>query len=190
MRPRDDKKVEAIVQATISLVNEIGFAEASVSKIAKKANVSVATIYIYFENKEDLIGQIYVNGKKLMGQRVYEEMNDSAPLREQFEFFLRNFVAFIQENREYYLFLEQVSNSPVLRNWCVEETEAFNAPMYRWYEAARREGIVTCEDMMMLTVYCVLPVAQLAKEQIKGNFDFNEAKLSAAIRMGWNAITK
>lgn len=36
MRIRDENKVEAIYDATIQLVNEIGFAEASISKIAKK----------------------------------------------------------------------------------------------------------------------------------------------------------
>ncbi|WP_165279900.1 TetR/AcrR family transcriptional regulator [Paenibacillus protaetiae] len=189
MRTRDDKKIEAIVQATISLVNEIGLAEASVAKISKKANVSVATIYIYFQNKEDLIGQIYVKGKKMMGERVYEGTNPQAPLREKFEQYLRNFVAFIMENKAYYLFLEQVANSPVLRNWCFEETEQFNAPMLQWFEEAKRDGLVTCTDVMMLTMYCVLPVAQLAKEHIKGNFVFDQAKLDSAIQMGWSAIT-
>ncbi|WP_094092917.1 TetR/AcrR family transcriptional regulator [Paenibacillus physcomitrellae] len=40
-------------------MNEIGFAETSISKIAKKAGVSAATIYIYYENKEDMLSKIY-----------------------------------------------------------------------------------------------------------------------------------
>ena len=60
MRLRDEKKKEAIFDATIALVNEIGFAEASTAKIAKAANVSPATIYIYYKDKQDLLTSIYI----------------------------------------------------------------------------------------------------------------------------------
>jgi AcrR family transcriptional regulator len=54
MRTRDQKKYNAVVKSSIKLTNELGFSGISVSKIAKRANVSPATIYIYFENKEDI----------------------------------------------------------------------------------------------------------------------------------------
>ncbi|MFJ5760843.1 TetR/AcrR family transcriptional regulator [Neobacillus sp. NPDC093182] len=46
MRHKDEKKNESIFQAAIDLINEIGLAETSMSKIAKKANVSSSTIYV------------------------------------------------------------------------------------------------------------------------------------------------
>ena len=55
MRIKDLHKQEAIIEATVELVNEIGFVSSSVSKIAKKANVSPATLYIYYKNKEDIL---------------------------------------------------------------------------------------------------------------------------------------
>ena len=45
MRVKDEVKQDAIIEATIKLVNEIGFVSSSVSKIAKEANVSPATLY-------------------------------------------------------------------------------------------------------------------------------------------------
>ena len=65
MRYKDEQKQDAIIQATIQLVNEIGFAASSVSKIAKQANVSPATLYIYYTNKEDLLVSTYVSIKIL-----------------------------------------------------------------------------------------------------------------------------
>ena len=55
MRTKDGIKQEALFEATVKLVNEIGFASSSVSKIAKQAGISPATIYIYYKNKEDLL---------------------------------------------------------------------------------------------------------------------------------------
>ena len=51
MRHKDDSKREAISNAAIELITTIGFANTSMSKIAKAANVSPATIYVYFEKK-------------------------------------------------------------------------------------------------------------------------------------------
>ena len=37
MRTKDDEKAAALFEATVKLVNEIGFASSSVSKIAREA---------------------------------------------------------------------------------------------------------------------------------------------------------
>jgi len=45
MRYKDDNKKEKIIMVAIQLINEVGLAEISMSKIAKKAGVSAGTIY-------------------------------------------------------------------------------------------------------------------------------------------------
>ncbi len=60
MRHKDDNKHQAICDAAIGLITANGFADTSISKIAKVANVSPATIYVYFENKEDLLNKVYL----------------------------------------------------------------------------------------------------------------------------------
>ena len=52
------EKKEALLRATLSLVNESGFQGASMAKIAKMANVSPATIYLYFN---ELVANLFVN---------------------------------------------------------------------------------------------------------------------------------
>jgi len=54
------------------LTNELGFDGISISKIARKAKVSPATIYIYFENKEDLLTKIYRDIRSKMSQGALE----------------------------------------------------------------------------------------------------------------------
>ena len=51
---KDDNKKNAITKAVISLSNEIGFSNVSMSKIAKRAGVSSSTLYVYYENKDDM----------------------------------------------------------------------------------------------------------------------------------------
>ena len=56
-------KRDALIEATIKLVNNNGFHATPMSKIAKMANVSPATIYLYFENKQDLVNKTYIEVK-------------------------------------------------------------------------------------------------------------------------------
>ena len=48
---KDETKKQAITKAVIRLINEVGFANISMSKIAKTTGISAATLYVYYENK-------------------------------------------------------------------------------------------------------------------------------------------
>lgn len=58
MRTRDENKEEAIRQKAIELIVTNGLEGFSIHKLAKAANVSPATIYIYYKDKEDLVVNI------------------------------------------------------------------------------------------------------------------------------------
>jgi AcrR family transcriptional regulator len=54
-RPRDSKRENAISEAAISLVQEVGYERCTVEAIAHKAGVSKATIYRRWKNKQEVI---------------------------------------------------------------------------------------------------------------------------------------
>ena len=85
MRIRDEEKHQAIIKATIKLVNKIGFVASSVSKIAQEANVSPATLYVYYDNKEDLLVTTYVEIKKKLSECLLQNFDESKPLRDIFK---------------------------------------------------------------------------------------------------------
>jgi len=172
MRHRDDNKVEAIYDATIQLVNEIGFAETSISKIAKKANVSAATIYIYHENKEDLLIRTYLKVKSKMSEKMFQGMDDSLSVKERFDSIIRNYIEFIQTHKEYFLFLEQITNSPLLQKWCLDDTANLFQPIFEMFDAGKKQMLLKQEDVRMLIIYSILPVAEVAKEHIKKRNSF------------------
>lgn len=53
------EKRERILQAAISVFADKGFYDARVSEIAKAAGVADGTIYLYFENKDDVLISIF-----------------------------------------------------------------------------------------------------------------------------------
>ena len=68
--PKNPVKGAAILKGAASIFAKKGFHEATISEIARKANVSEATIYEYFSSKEELLFSI-----PAQTTRQYEEKN-------------------------------------------------------------------------------------------------------------------
>lgn len=188
MRRRDDNKREAIFQATKELLNEIGFAEISMSKIAKRAGVSAATIYVYFENQDDMLRKLYLDVKGKLASSLFSVLDKGLTLRQMVETAMRGYLQFLLDNREDYLFLEQFSNSPLLKNLCItEEVPSFDL-LYEVVERGKREGVFRPVANDLLLTYCYLPISQLVKDHERSGMEVTEEIIQAVLEMSWNAI--
>ena len=188
MRRRDENKKEAIFQATKELLNEVGFSEISMSKIAKRAGVSAATIYVYFDNKDDMLKKLYLDVKNHLAAAIIHTLDETQPIRHIVELAMRGYLDFILAHREDYLFLEQFANSPMLENLCIEEHVPSFEAMHTIIAKGQREGILRQVDETLLISFCYLPIAQLVKENVKGTLELTEEAIQTVLDMSWNAI--
>lgn len=188
MRHKDENKNENIFNATIQLINEIGLAETSMSKIAKKAKVSASTIYVYFENKEDLLNKLYLNVKKMMTEAIFNNFDASLSLQEAFENSLRKFVEFTLANKDYFLFIEQFQNSPLLNKISRDEITDICEPLYSLFEKGKKQHVFKQVDKNLLAIFTLQPLMQFVKEHFNGTTTINEANLNKVIQMSWDAI--
>ncbi|MDR6843636.1 TetR/AcrR family transcriptional regulator [Flavobacterium granuli] len=89
MRTRDTNKEEIVKQKAIEMLVKLGIEGFGMNRLAKESGVSVATLYIYYTDKEDLIKKIGIE----IGQDFFNEMvKDFSPempfkegLRKQWE---------------------------------------------------------------------------------------------------------
>ena len=58
MRTRDTDKEKLVTQKAIEQIVQDGFQGFSMNKLAKACSISVATLYIYYKDKDDLIEKI------------------------------------------------------------------------------------------------------------------------------------
>ena len=131
MRLKDEVKQEALFEATVKLVNEIGFVASSVAKIARQANISPATIYIYYENKEDLLVSTYVNIKQSISKAILKNFDDSLPIRDILRKLWLNMFDYVAKHPDYIQFSEQFSNSPYSTLVNKTEVEKYFEPIIR-----------------------------------------------------------
>ena len=188
MRTRDDKKQEALYLATIKLVNEIGFAASSVSKIAREAGVSPATLYVYFRNKEDLLVSTYVEIKLGMGAVMLEGFDERAPVRDIFHRVWCNVFRYVSENQQEFRYAEQFSNSPYTDLVEVSEIEEMYAPLRRVINKGIEQKILKDVSLDVFGVFLIHPIMVLANPNHCKMFTSTEENIETAFRMAWDAV--
>ena len=188
MRVKDDNKKEAIFEATIELLNEIGFANISMSKIAKRAGVSSSTIYVYFESKEDMLKKVYLDVKEKLSLAMTHGIQKDLHARQVVERLVRNIVSFVQDNRQYFLFIEQFSNSPIVDNLCQEKLEGMYQPLRDIFENGIRNGELKQASPSVLITYCHQPVVQIVKTLLKRNIPVTGDMIDMIIGLSWDAV--
>lgn len=79
---RSTDKRERILEAALRVFAERGFYNAKVSEVAREAGVADGTIYLYFQNKDDLLIQLFEDRMDFIIRRLQAELEriDSSPL--------------------------------------------------------------------------------------------------------------
>lgn len=70
MRKRDTNKEQLVVQEAIKMLVTEGFDGFSMNRLARNCDVSVATLYIYYHDKDDLVKKIGIS----IGRKYFQEM--------------------------------------------------------------------------------------------------------------------
>jgi len=190
MRHKDDNKQKAIVDAAIQLITTEGFAETSMSKIAKAASVSPATIYIYFENKEDLLNQLYLTVKKEFVDALIEGLSEDMAVKDSFRLIWQNSRSYFLANPTTFAFHEQFIHSPLISKANKEQGERFFMPIVELYERGKAEGNLPEISMFVFVAIMYAPLISLIKSHHSGEFALTHELIISTFEMCWKAIHK
>lgn len=188
MRIKDENKQQAIFEATVKLVNEIGFVSSSVSKIAKEAQVSPATIYIYYKNKEDLLVSTYIYIKRELGCALLEGFDDTLPIRDVLKKIWHNMFKYIRNNPSYFNFTEQFSNSPYGEMVNQDEVQKSFEPVMKILQNGVERKIIKDVNFDLLTAFIFYPILTLSNARLCKNIKVGESTIEEAFEMAWDAI--
>ena len=188
MRNRDDSKKAAIIRSTVKLVNEIGFVSSSVSKIAGEANVSPATIYIYYKNKEDLLVSTYIDIKRELSWAILEGFEDSLPIRDILRDFWLKAFEFISKNPENFQYTEQFASSPYSELVNQAEVEKYFDPMIKIIKKGIAQKIIKEVPLDVIQIFIFNPVMNLANSRLCSNVVCGRDTIEEAFTMAWDAI--
>lgn len=190
VRVKDDKKEMAIFDAAIRLITANGFADTSMSKIAKAAGVSAATIYVYFENKEDMLNKTYAHVKSEMAAALMKELKPEISVAEAFKVIWHNFYSYAVTNQIRFSFSEQFANSPLVDNMRKQEGMKSFLPLFEWFERGVKEKIFKDIPAELFVAFAFAPLIALTKQHFCGDIRLDEKLLKKAYSMSWESVAR
>lgn len=188
MRKRDGEKQAALFEATVKLVNDIGFVASSVSKIAKEAGVSPATIYVYYDNKEALLVSTYIEIKRHLSLAIFRDFDDRLPIRDILRNVWLSMFDYISSHPDYFTYIEQFANSPY--NALVDK-DALEKPFIPLINVLQRgidRKIIKNVGHHLLGAFMFHPITHLANPRMYGDLQLDDNEIEAAFNMAWDAI--
>jgi len=190
VRVKDEKKEQAIFDAAIRLITANGFADTSMSKIAKAAKVSAATIYVYFENKEDMLNKTYSHVKREMGIALAKGLRPELSVAEAFKMIWHNFYEYALSNSTRFSFTEQFANSPLVDKVRKEVGMTYFQQLWEWFERGRREKIFKDIPAEIFGAFAFSPLISLTKQHFCGEIKLDQKTLKRVYEISWESVTR
>ena len=182
-------KRKALVNATISLVNNNGFHATPISKIAKMANVSPGTIYLYFENKQDLVNKVYIEVKAALTSFAFKSYSNTMDVEKGFELIWKRIAKFKIKQTNYAMFLAQCdNNTPIVDEVSRQEGIKHLQPLLDLWQRGKEEQVIKPISDYLLYAYTINPLSFLIVMQQQGAFKIEKNHIEEAYQAAWNSI--
>ena len=117
---------ENIVSAASTLFMERGIAATSMDDIAKAAGYSKATLYVYFENKEEIVGILVLNSMKKLYDYISSALIQHKNTKARYDFICRGLVQYHEEFPFYFkMVLDKINIDFEGKDYLPEERETY-----------------------------------------------------------------
>ncbi len=147
MRPRSLEKEEAIRNIALQIIQEEGLENLSMQRLAKAANVSPRTIYLKYENKEDLLVKLFIETVlSAYEQAVLEGFSEAMDFAAGVKKIWTNTFHYFKNNRHAFALMQYGKSSPLLnkafREKNIKEGQFF-APVHRFIKRHVAAGTIS-----------------------------------------------
>lgn len=168
MRKRDTDKEELVKQTAIKLIVKNGLEGFSMNKLAKACNISVATLYIYYKDRDDLILNIAMESGKLMSDAIIKNFDPEQSFEDGLRQQWKNRYKFMMDYPTLTLFFEQLRSSSYQEEFLSGFLKEFKLVMGKFMQNVIARGEV--EEMAFETYWAVAfaPLYALARFDSEG----------------------
>ncbi len=193
MRTRDEHKEIAIREQAMEMIVNEGFDGLSMQKLAKAANVSPATIYIYYKNREDLLNQLFIEVHKTFSDLALKGFDPEFSLEEGLWLQWKNRLRFIMEYPTYFQFFEQFRNSPLINHKDLNIAE-FKENMKLFVMNAIKRGEMSKMEPEIFwslaygSFYSLVKFHLQEKSMMGNDFKITDAKMKQVLKMVIKAL--
>lgn len=188
MRQPELDMAEHIFSVVEQLMAKEGLYNLSMHKIAKAANISAGTIYIYFANKEQLLLQfarrVFTRFQKALEKDYVEEKS----FFQQYQQMWWNVWHFLQDYPEMLLNMQQYQSLPAFSQIIEEERQG--GFWTSFCEKAQQAGVLAPLPSGVLFALGLDSAISLAMNQVYLNDRYSTEMLDCVIDRTWRSISQ
>lgn len=182
------KKKEAIIKAAIELFSERSYDGMTMPMIAKKADIAVGTVYIYFKNKESLTNEIYCQIFEKLNEYLLSNSADNLEYKDEFKHCYRNLFDFSIKNAKVILFLKYNSNAYYIS----EESKASKQKMvdflYSFMQRGISEGKIKKISRELFLPLIYAPIEMIITNTVKDEIKNTDKYFEEMFEIIWRAV--
>jgi TetR/AcrR family transcriptional repressor of multidrug resistance operon len=168
MRTRNIDKVQLVKQKAIELIVKNGLEGFSMNKLARACNVSVATLYIYYKDRDDLIIKVAVEEGRLMGDAMIKDFDPELPfeqgLRKQWE----NRYNYMIANPIMGLFFDQLRSSSYQQEFLSSFLKGFQVVVGKFMHNVIERGEIEAMPFEVYWSVAFAPLYNLIRFETEG----------------------
>jgi AcrR family transcriptional regulator len=163
-----DFRTDQILEAARRVIGEVGFAEASIDRIAEAAGVARSTLYVYFDGKEDVLNQCIAQLRLGLGERVRRAVEEATGTEERLAAFLAAHFEYVGTVREFFRavmavrgvdpFFSATGSPPELESLRAESQAVVEGILKDAVAAGEiaAEDLVAAQDLLAVLIYGAL----------------------------------
>jgi len=188
MKPKDDRKVEAIAAAVYRLAARHGLAAVTLAHIAREAGVATSTLYVYYKSREDLLDDVYQKAKTATVMRYGQNDDQNDSLKSRVRRIWNNIVDVRIENQQQVAFLEQYYHSEFLSETSRALGQRMTAPFLEILVAGQKSEQLKLVPPSLLAATVMGLAKEVAALISRGELPANEDTRATGFQLCWDAI--
>jgi AcrR family transcriptional regulator len=194
MRTRDTNKESLIQEKAIEMIVKHGLDGFSMQKLAKAANVSPATLYIYYKDRDDLITQLATNISNRLMETSLRGMHPKMSFADGLELQWKNRMEFYLKYPLDVEFIEQIRYTPTYDSVKNTIRQNFGDVLGKFVHNAINRGELQPLPFEVYWSVAFAPLYQLIKFHAQGsspandNFKINEAMVDQTLQLVIKAL--
>lgn len=170
-----------------------GFHGFSMQKLAKAANISPSTIYIYYNSKEDMLNKLFFYVDDIFNRETLKGFDPRMRFEEGLWLQWKNRYKYVLQYPLYFHFSEQFRHSPLIRHKDIKENQFKTAMKEFVYHAVQRGDIADLPVEIFWSVaygpFYTLLKFHLDQSNMAGKaFSLSDHKLKQALALVLKAL--
>lgn len=188
-RPASGNKEQDIRVATVAEVAAVGSTSVSVNKIAKRAGVSVGTIYRFYETKDDLLFAVYLAVKTDIHNAIMGATNAQQKTKDKIRAMWFGLVEYAIKSPQDFLFVEMLAPEARVNSRDTRALDDMRNEILQQIEDGITSGTLVKAGTRSIELMLAAPAISLAKRASLMGVVPDEDQLNEVFSLVWASIS-